>query len=78
MHQDHDNVKSGAHVGGSAAAFLAAILGGLARHADDIGRGVLRHADDFVSLAAEKARLDKPSLGFSQLNHTAQLPAGST
>ena len=26
---------------------LLAMLGGVARHADDVGRGVFRHADDF-------------------------------
>ena len=42
-----DNLNDGARVVGGAGALIAAILGGLARHADDVGRSVPRHADDF-------------------------------
>ena len=47
MNNNRDTLNDGARVAGGAGAFLAAILGGFARHADDVGRGVLRHADDF-------------------------------
>ena len=42
---DEDRTSVGA--AGVIGAMLLAMLGGVARHADDVGRGVLRHADDF-------------------------------
>ena len=42
---DEDRKSVGA--AGGIGAMLLAMLGGVARHADDVGRGMLRHADDF-------------------------------
>ena len=42
---DEDRTSVGA--AGGIGAMLLAMLGGVARHADDVGRGMLRHADDF-------------------------------
>lgn len=43
------NEERGTGVGaaGGIGAMLLAMLGGVARHADDVGRGMLRHAHDF-------------------------------
>lgn len=39
--------RTGVGAAGGIGAMVLAMLGGVARHADDVGRGVLRHADDF-------------------------------
>ena len=46
MQHDDQRRDTGMHAAGTVGAGLLALLGGLARHADDVGRGVLRHADD--------------------------------
>jgi hypothetical protein len=47
-----DGLSGGAKVAGGIGALILAALAGLARHADDLGRGVIRHADDFGRGAA--------------------------
>ena len=55
MQHDDQRRDTGMHAAGTVGAGLLALLGGLARHADDLGRGVLRHADDFGRSAAHSA-----------------------
>ena len=55
MTHKHENTHSASRAAGGIGAVLSALLGGVARHADDVGRVVLRHADDVGGCAVRHA-----------------------
>jgi hypothetical protein len=68
MRQNEDH-RTDVGTAGGIGAMLLAMLGGVARHADDVGRGMLRHADDFGRAGFHQVDdLGRTSLGFGQVD----------